>query len=119
MSRKKQPSSLNRGLKAPPHKSVVRLVESRAKKLSPSARMGGSPPILTKTHPQSRQLFVQSGFPIVGIGASAGGLEAVTQLLAHLPIDTGMGFVLLQHLDPKQESLSVEIFSRSTRMKVT
>ena len=58
------------------------------------------------------------GFPVVGIGASAGGLEAVTQLLTHLPIDTGMAFVLLQHLDPKHESMSEEIFSRATRMEV-
>lgn len=58
-------------------------------------------------------------FPIVGIGASAGGLEAVIQLLNHLPIDTGMGFVLVQHLDPSHESLAAEIYSRATRMKVT
>src|SRR5207244_4198314 len=45
-----------------------------------------------------------SAFPIVGIGASAGGLEAVTHLLEHLPADTGMGFVLVQHLDPDHES---------------
>ena len=39
-------------------------------------------------------------FPIVGIGASAGGLEAFTVLLEHLPCDTGMAFVLIQHLSP-------------------
>src|SRR5882724_9952362 len=39
------------------------------------------------------------GFPIVGLGASAGGLEACTELLKKLPTDTGMGFVLVQHLD--------------------
>ena len=44
-------------------------------------------------------------FPIVGIGASAGGLEAFTQLLSHLAIDTGMGFVLIQHLSPNQKSM--------------
>jgi two-component system CheB/CheR fusion protein len=58
------------------------------------------------------------GFPVVGIGASAGGLEAFTQLLTALPVDTGMAFVLIQHLDPKHESLSVEILSRVTRMPV-
>ena len=60
-----------------------------------------------------------TNFPIVGIGASAGGLEALSQLLGHLPIDTGMGFVVVQHLAPKHESLSAEIFSRVTRMKVS
>ena len=44
-------------------------------------------------------------FPVVGIGASAGGLEAFTQLLSHIPPDTGMAFVLIQHLDPSQPSL--------------
>ncbi len=39
-------------------------------------------------------------FPIVGVGASAGGLEAFTQLLKALPADTGMAFVLVQHLAP-------------------
>jgi chemotaxis response regulator CheB len=43
-------------------------------------------------------------FPIVGIGASAGGLEAFTQLLSALSPDTGMAFVLVQHLDPSQPS---------------
>ncbi len=43
-------------------------------------------------------------FPIVGIGASAGGLEAFTQLLSALPVHTGMAFVLVQHLDPAHES---------------
>jgi chemotaxis response regulator CheB len=42
----------------------------------------------------------RGSLPIVGIGASAGGLEAFSALLKHLPVDTGMGFVLVQHLDP-------------------
>ncbi len=58
-------------------------------------------------------------FPIVGVGASAGGLEAVTQLLRALPIDTGLGFVIIQHLAPDHASNLAEILSRSTRMPVT
>jgi two-component system, chemotaxis family, CheB/CheR fusion protein len=57
-------------------------------------------------------------FPIVAMGASAGGLEAFTQLLSHLPPDTGMGFVLIQHLSPNQKSLLSEILSRTTEMPV-
>ena len=57
-------------------------------------------------------------FPVVAVGASAGGLEAFTQLISHLPDDTGMAFVLLQHLDPKQPSLLSEIIARSTAMPV-
>src|SRR3989449_11496269 len=57
-------------------------------------------------------------FPIVGIGASAGGLEAFSQLLRALPADTGMAFVLDQHLDPKHESQLPEVLSRTTAMPV-
>ncbi|MGF1938472.1 MAG: chemotaxis protein CheB [Nostoc sp. ChiQUE02] len=58
-------------------------------------------------------------FPIVGIAASAGGLEAFTQLLSHLLTDTGMAFVLIQHLDPNHKSLLSEILARTTKMPVT
>jgi two-component system, chemotaxis family, CheB/CheR fusion protein len=57
-------------------------------------------------------------FPIVGIGASAGGLEAFSQLLRALPTDTGMAFVLVQHLDPQHESQLSEILARTTAMPV-
>ena len=57
-------------------------------------------------------------FPIVGIGASAGGLEAFAQLLKALPLDTGMGFVLVQHLDPDHESALTQILSKTTLMPV-
>ncbi|MGH9913782.1 MAG: chemotaxis protein CheB, partial [Pyrinomonadaceae bacterium] len=60
----------------------------------------------------------ESSLPVVGIGASAGGLEAFTQLLAHLPLDTGMAFVLVQHLDSTHESLLTELLSRTTEMPV-
>jgi two-component system CheB/CheR fusion protein len=57
-------------------------------------------------------------FPIVGIGASAGGLDAFRRLLAALPADTGMAYVLVQHLDPKHESILAELLSKATRMSV-
>ena len=57
-------------------------------------------------------------FPIVGIGASAGGLEAFTELLAALPSDTGMAFVLVQHLDPDHPSLLTTLLARTTAMAV-
>src|SRR5258706_7095049 len=58
-------------------------------------------------------------FPIVGVGASAGGLEAFTQLLKHLPTDTGMGFVLVQHLDPIHESALTQLLTRVTSLPVS
>lgn len=57
-------------------------------------------------------------FSIVGIGASAGGLEAMTQLLNALPANTGMGFVLIQHLDPTHESILVTLLAKATTMPV-
>jgi len=56
---------------------------------------------------------------IVAIGASAGGIEAVTELMNYLPIDTGMAFVLVQHLDPKHHSILTELLGRKTAMTVT
>src|SRR5437660_1471519 len=60
-----------------------------------------------------------AAFPVVGIGASAGGLEAFTDLLRHLPEKTGMAFVLVQHLDPTHGSVLPEILSRATKIPVT
>ena len=57
-------------------------------------------------------------FPIVGIGASAGGLEALQKLLGALPVETGMGFVIVQHLAPDQASSLAEILARATKMPV-
>jgi len=58
-------------------------------------------------------------FPIVGVGASAGGLEALSALLAHLPVKTGMAFVLIQHLDPTHPSQLTDLMSRVTKMPVS
>ncbi len=55
---------------------------------------------------------------IVGIGASAGGLEAFSELLRNLPPQTGMAFVLVQHLDPHHESILAELLANYTRMPV-
>ncbi len=55
---------------------------------------------------------------IVGVGASAGGLDAFTDLLGYLPVDTGFAYVLIQHLDPDHESHLPVLLSRATRMPV-
>lgn len=65
------------------------------------------------------KIDVMKDFPIVGIGASAGGLEALEAFLAHMPPDTGMAFVVIQHLSPKHKSMMAEILQRSTPMKVS
>ncbi len=61
-----------------------------------------SPDDIAAGDPESRRA-------VLGIGASAGGLEAFTWLFKTLPADTGMAFVLIQHLDPKRESALPQI----------
>lgn len=72
--------------------------------------------------PVSDDDLTQSGrnasFPIVGIGASAGGLEALQQLFRNLPPDTGMAFVVIQHLDPSHPSLLGNLLGSETQMPV-
>ena len=57
-------------------------------------------------------------FCVVGVGASAGGIEALSELLKALPRDTGMAFVLVQHLPPARTSMLAEILARTTTMNV-
>ena len=57
-------------------------------------------------------------FPIVGVGASAGGVEALESLFRAMPPDLGIAFVIVTHLAPKRESLLPEILARDTRMPV-
>jgi two-component system CheB/CheR fusion protein len=57
-------------------------------------------------------------FPIIGIGASAGGLEAFEQFFKTMPAASGMGFVLVPHLDPSHASMLSEILQRNTSMPV-
>lgn len=67
---------------------------------------------------QAPTAAVECGRPVVALGASAGGLEAFEQFLRAMPQDSGMGFVLVQHLDPTHPSILSEILQRSTRMPV-
>ena len=71
------------------------------------------PPEPTVTPPPSARLF-----PIVGIGASAGGLEALEQFLSHVPPRSGMAFVVIQHLDPTHKAMLPALLQRITPMPV-
>jgi two-component system CheB/CheR fusion protein len=59
-----------------------------------------------------------TGFPVAAIGASAGGIEAFTEVLKFLSPTTGMAYVFIQHMSPDHESRLVEILSRTTKMNV-
>ena len=56
--------------------------------------------------------------PVVGIGASAGGLEALREMLAPARLPTGLAFVVVQHLDPNHESMLAELLDRTTGLRV-
>ena len=83
--------------------------------MAPKAQKRANNPV---TDEDSGEPSKGSSFPIVGVGASAGGLVAFTELLTHLPLDTGMGFVLVQHLDPEHESALTQLLARATKMPV-
>jgi two-component system CheB/CheR fusion protein len=59
-----------------------------------------------------------AGFPIVAIGASAGGLKAFVQFFANMPQESGVGFVLVPHLDPSHASMLPDLLRKYTRMAV-
>ncbi|MGZ4916776.1 MAG: chemotaxis protein CheB, partial [Halobacteriota archaeon] len=70
------------------------------------------------TRPKREEPSSRQAFPIVGVGASAGGLEAFEQFFLHLPPDTGMAFIVIQHLDPTGDSLLPDLLRRYTHMEV-
>lgn len=74
--------------------------------------------VLTIHRPDRKESGGQAEFPMVGIGASAGGLDAFKQFFSAMPADSGMAFVLVQHLDPTHESLAAELLATSTPMQV-
>ena len=68
--------------------------------------------------PKEEQISKQVSFPIVGIGASAGGLEALEQFFQNVPKNCGIAFVVIQHLDPNHVGIMPELLQRTTQMKV-
>jgi PAS domain S-box-containing protein len=71
-----------------------------------------------QSQPVDAEQSPRLGFPVVGIGASAGGLEAITEFVGVMRADSGMAFVFIQHLPPERESLMADILARKTRMPV-
>jgi two-component system CheB/CheR fusion protein len=72
----------------------------------------------TVSKPVNQKISTSLSFPIVGIGASAGGLEALEQFFTNIPNDTGMAFIIIQHLDPNYVGMLPEILQRCTKMLV-
>src|ERR1700735_5275069 len=57
-------------------------------------------------------------FPVVGVGASAGGLDAFKRLVKSIPEKSGVAYILVQHLEPNHESMLVDILQKATRLPV-
>ncbi|AHF94632.1 hypothetical protein OPIT5_22370 [Opitutaceae bacterium TAV5] len=85
------------------------IIETRPARTTPRATPAPSMPVKRPT---------DRFFPIVGIGASAGGLEALVQFFEQVPPDCGMAFAVVQHLDPTQKGMMPELLQRATPMKV-
>ena len=92
--------------KARPPKRRITILRSR----KPAGRL--------YRQPSSDRATSRLPFTIVGIGASAGGLEALSELLAHPPRETGMAIVIPQHLDPTHESHLGQLLARATKIPV-
>ena len=106
-----------RPAKKAPKRAVQRPIRKAARR---------SPAKTTAPLPASRPAVSYAGpeavgalpFPVVGLGASAGGLEAFEAFFRHVPTDIGMAFVLVSHLDPSHESILSEIVQRTTALPV-
>jgi two-component system CheB/CheR fusion protein len=64
------------------------------------------------------QILSENLFPVVGVGASAGGLEAFKELVRAIPEDSGMAYIFIQHLSPKYESILTELLQKGTKLPV-
>src|SRR2546423_8278688 len=90
------------------------MTKSKANRKSKPAKSAPAP----APSPAETPGLPSDSFPIVGVGASAGGLEAFIELLKALHPKLGMAFVLVPHLDPTHESAMKELLSRATTLPV-
>jgi len=74
--------------------------------------------IRTRSADEQETILSSNHFLVVGIGASAGGLEAFKQFIKAIPVDSGMAFILVQHLDPNHESMLCELLQKITLIPI-
>jgi two-component system CheB/CheR fusion protein len=91
---------------------------ARIKKISPPKKRAPAAPRPVKREAAAAEWAFSEAFPVVGIGASAGGLEAFEEFFAKMPPDSGLAFVLVPHLDPSHASMMSDLLRRVTRMPV-
>src|SRR3954469_329534 len=104
-----------------PARSIGVLVPRKHKKTAPSRRLKPAKPTRTlRSRPSAAPKTPRPGaFPIVGVGASAGGMEAFVKLMEKVPAASGLAFVFVQHLDPTHRSLLPELLNRASKVPVS
>jgi chemotaxis methyl-accepting protein methylase len=100
MKKKEKPEARKEKAVETPKRKADPAVKAPKRKAAPGASEGGG------------------SFPIAGIGASAGGLEALELFLSNVPENSGIGYVIVQHLDPTHKGLMAELLQRHTKMNV-
>ena len=99
-----------------PKKKVTKKAVS--KKNAIKSKSSPKPPSQDAAKKSARLSIENISFPIVGIGSSAGGLEALELFFSNMPPDTNMAFVIIQHLSPRHKSIMADILMKYTQMKV-
>lgn len=104
--------------KAATTKKKITKKKTATKRKTPANKKAAPDAAKSKKHSAVKHVK-DPGFHIVGVGASAGGLEAFGEFFKHMPSDSGMAFVLVPHLDPTHKSIIGEILSKFTQMPVS
>src|ERR1700736_1544252 len=73
---------------------------------------------MAKANKDKLKIISSNLFPVIGVGASAGGLDAFKKLLKAIPEDSGMAYILVQHLDPRHDSILSDLLQKVTKIPV-
>jgi two-component system CheB/CheR fusion protein len=100
-------------------KATKKVIKQQLKKKRPVEKLSAKgTPIKAIQSKKKKPVKEKSLFPVVAIGASAGGIEAISNLLEHTSPNLGMAYVIIQHLAPNHESILPELLERKTKMPV-
>src|SRR6266487_414697 len=99
-------------------KATGEVIKPQAKKKRPVKKSSAKKSSVKAIQPKKKKSGKESLFPVVAIGASAGGIEAISTLLENTSPNLGMAYVIIQHLAPNHESILPELLERKTKMAV-
>src|SRR5215469_1225742 len=113
MNRRKASSGKTKAARRPGKTKLASPVAAERRKAAETEKG-----VEAKAPSRTFELGKTTGFPIVGVGASAGGLEALEALFRGMPANTGLGFVVVSHLHPGHTSMLPELLGKATRLPV-